>query len=133
MSVKSSVGFIHHVKKGAKVSYGGTWRASENSVIAVIPFGYADGLPRALSNKGRVLIRGEFCPITGIICMDYFMVDVTSLVSKDMGPEVGDEVVILGQQNENIILVQDIATEAGTIPYEILTGMQGRLPRIYIH
>jgi alanine racemase len=133
MSVKSFIGFIHRVNKGEKVSYGGTWQAEKNSVIAVVPMGYADGMPRALGNKGHVLIRGELCPVVGIICMDYFMVDVTNLSSKNVGPSLGDEVVVLGKQKNKIITAHEMALKAQTISYEILTGMQGRLPRIYIH
>ena len=133
MSVKSFIGFIHRVNKGEKVSYGGTWQAPKNSVIAVIPMGYADGFPRVLSNKGNVLIRGKMCPVVGIICMDYFMVDVTELAEKNQGPLIGDEVVVIGRQNDKTISAQDLANMAQTVPYEILTGMQGRLPRIYIH
>lgn len=133
MSVKTFVAFTHSVKKGAKVSYGGTWQAGRDSVIAVLPIGYADGIPRALSNKGRVLIRGEFCPVTGIVCMDYTLVDVTDLAKKGLGVEVGDEAVVIGKQKENRILAEEMAEAASTIPYEILTGMQSRLPRVYIH
>jgi len=133
MSVKSFIGFIHRVRKGARVSYGGTFQASKDSVIAVVPMGYADGLPRVLSNKGTVLVRGTSCPIVGIVCMDYFMIDVTELADQNHGPLVGDEVVIIGQQNDKIILADHLAKIANTVSYEILTGMQARLPRIYIH
>jgi len=133
MSVKSFIAFVHRIKKGEKVSYGGTWQAAKNSVIAVIPMGYADGFPRILSNKGHVLVRGQICPVVGIVCMDYFMIDVTELSEKNQGPLIGDEVVVLGQQNDKTILAQDLADLAQTVPYEILTGMQERLPRIYIH
>jgi alanine racemase len=133
MSVKSFVGFLHQVPKGGRVSYGGTWTASRDSTIAVIPIGYADGIPRALSNKGRVLIRGQSCPITGIICMDYLMVDVTELVEKGIGPTLGDEVVFIGKQQEKSIRAEEFAELAGTIPYEVMTGIQSRLARVYVH
>jgi alanine racemase len=131
MSVKSFVGLVHNVKKADKVSYGGTWQAKKDSVVAVVPMGYADGIPRSLSNKGRVIIKGEFCPMIGIVCMDYFMVDVTHIAEKDN--LVGSEVVFLGSQNSRSIFAEEVAQVADTIPYEILTGIQGRLPRIYIH
>jgi alanine racemase len=133
MSVKSFVAFIHKVKKGGKVSYGGTWQAPKNSVIAVISIGYADGIPRQVSNKGQVIIRGEICPMVGTICMDSLMVDVTNLAEKNQGPMIGDEVVLIGSQHDKVISARDLADAAQMSPYEILTGMQGRLPRIYIH
>jgi len=133
MSVKSFVGFIHRLHKGAKVSYGGTWQAPKDSVISVVPMGYADGIPRLASNKGQVLIRGQMCPMVGTICMDYIMVDVTHLAESNIGPVIGDEVVIIGTQQKNTITAQDLGVAAQTSSYEILTGMQGRLPRIYVH
>jgi len=133
MSVKSFIGFLHPVRKGSRVSYGGTFTASKDSIIAVVPIGYADGIPRALSNKGRVLVRGTFCPIVGIVCMDYVMIDVTGLVAVNQGPLVGDEVVFLGKQKEQQIRAEELAVASHTVPYEIFTGMQTRLPRVYIH
>ncbi len=133
MSVKSFVGFIQKIKKGAKVSYGGTWEAEKDSVIAIVPIGYGDGIPRLLSNKGRVLIRGEFCPITGIVTMDYIMVDVTALCDQNRGPVLSDEVVLIGKQKENRIYAEELAELVGSIPYEIFTGIQGRLARVFIH
>ena len=132
MSVKSFVAFIHKVKKGATASYGGTWKATKDSVIAVVPIGYADGLPRLLSNKGKVLIGGMFCPVAGIVTMDSTMVDVTDLV-QNKSLALGDEVVLIGTQKELAISAADIAELTGTISYEILTGMQSRLARVYLH
>lgn len=133
MTVKSFIGFMHKVLKGSKVSYGGTWTAPKDSTVVVVPIGYADGIPRSLSNKGKVLIRGELCPIVGIVCMDYLMVDVSSLVEKGIGPVIGDEVVFLGKQHEKNIRAEDLADWAGTISYEIMTGIQSRLARVYVH
>ncbi|MCC6278037.1 MAG: alanine racemase [Oligoflexia bacterium] len=133
MAVKSFIGFIHKIKKGTKVSYGGTWSAPKDGVIAVLPIGYADGIPRALSNKGEVLIRGVRCPMIGIVCMDYIMVDVSALANQGLGPELGDEVVLIGEQKGQRIRPEDMAERASTISYEIMTGMQSRLARVYIH
>ena len=133
MAIKSFIGFMHKVKKGGKVSYGGTWEAKKDSIIAVVPIGYSDGIPRSLSNKGFVLIRGERCPQVGLICMDYLMVDVTALSEKKSSAVLGDEVVLIGKQENESIRVEEVAELAGTIPYEILTGIQPRLARIYLH
>ena len=133
MSVKSFIGSVRSIKKGTRVSYSGTWRAPKNSVIAVCPVGYADGIPRALSNVGKVLVRGEFCPIVGIVCMDYILIDVTALAETHKGPDIGDEVVLLGKQKDRTIRAEEVADAAKTISYEILTGMQNRLPRVFIH
>ncbi len=130
LSLKSQVVHLHKVKKNQSVSYGGIWTATKDSVIAVIPLGYADGIPRSMSNKGRVLINGESCPIRGVVCMDYFMVDVTEQRRETL---VGDEVVLIGNQGQSLVSVNEWAELSGTIPYEILTGIQGRVPRVYIH
>ena len=90
--------------------------------------GYADGIPRALSNNGQVLVRGTRCPIAGRICMDQFMVDLTDLGEA----AVGDEVVFLGRQGAQEISADEIAERAGTISYEIVTRMSRRLPRKYL-
>jgi alanine racemase len=133
MTVKSIIAFIHSVKKGARVSYGGTWQASRDSLIGVIPVGYADGYPRILSNKSSVLVAGERCPQVGAIGMDYFMIDVTGLKERGLQVALGDEVVLIGKQKQNQIRAEELADLAGTVVYEILTGIQSRLARVYIH
>ena len=129
MTVKTSIAFLHDVKKGTSVSYGGTWTAPKDSRVAVLPIGYADGYPRALSNKGEVLVRGHVCPVVGIVCMDYTLIDVTELSSE---ASLGDEVVLIGRQGGKQIKVEEVAEKAATISYEILTGIQARVPRIYL-
>jgi len=133
LSLKSEVALIHRVKAGETVSYGGAWRAERNTVVAVIPFGYADGLPRACSNKGRVLIKGEHSPIVGMVCMEYFMADITNLAEKNISVSIGDQVTIIGTQKNNSILVEDVAEIANTIPHEILSRIPSRIPRKYIY
>jgi alanine racemase len=132
MSIKSSVAFLHTVRKGEGVSYSASWKAKRDSVIAVIPIGYAVGYPRALSNKAEVLLRGERCPVAGIVCMDYSMIDVTDLAQK-REIVLGEEVVLMGAQGAAVIGVEELANWAGSIPYEILTGIQARVPRVYLH
>lgn len=130
LSLKSEVSLLRQVKKDQTVSYSGQWKADRDCIIAVVALGYADGLPRRLSNKGEVLINGVKCPIRGIVCMDYCMVDVTE-IAKDV--VVGDEVVIIGTQKNEKLDAAQMAEITGTISYEILTGIQNRVPRVYVH
>lgn len=127
MSVKSRITFLKTVPAGTAVSYGCTFVAEKDTVLATIPVGYADGYPRLLSNKGKVLIGGQFAPIAGRVCMDQFMVDVTHIP----GVKAGDEVVLLGTQGEKEITAEEIASLSDTICYEILCGLGLRLERIY--
>ncbi|TCK92882.1 alanine racemase [Natranaerovirga hydrolytica] len=127
LSLKSHIIFLKKVKGGTPISYGGTYIASQDSVIATIPVGYGDGYPRALSSKGRVLINGEHAPIVGRICMDQLMVDVTHI----KGVQDGDEVVLIGTQKNAQITVDEIAHLTDTINYEILCGLGKRIPRVY--
>ncbi|WP_206203190.1 alanine racemase C-terminal domain-containing protein [Thermomonas sp. HDW16] len=96
--------------------------------MVTIPIGYGDGFPRALSSRGQVLIRGQRRPLVGRVCMDQFMVD--------LGPAGSayneDEVVLVGRQGDEAIRTEDLAQLAGTIPYEILTGLNERIPREYM-
>jgi alanine racemase len=101
---------------------------TRKSRIATIPVGYADGIPRSLSNgKFAFLVRGKFAPIVGKVCMDMLMLDVTDI------PEAlpGDDVVIFGQQGDAFISISDLAKAADTIPYEILVRISPRVRRIY--
>lgn len=128
MSLLSKIVYIRKIKSGEKVSYGGTWKAKRNSVIATIPAGYADGVRRELSNRGEVLIRGRRFTVAGRVCMDMTMIDVTDLP----GARVGEEVVLLGSQGREKITAFEIADACGTINYEICCGFSYRVPRIYL-
>ncbi len=127
LSLHSRVAQLKIIPAGRTVSYNGTFIARRPTRIAVLPIGYADGLSRRLSNVGQVLIRGRRAPIVGLVCMDMVMVDVTSI------PEVsvGDDVVLIGSQGRARITAADVATWAGTIPYEVLCGIGLRVPRLY--
>ncbi len=127
MSIKSSVVYIKTIKKGDSVSYGRKFTAKEDTVVATIPVGYADGYPRQVSGKSRVLINGKFAPVIGNVCMDQMMIDVTKV--KDA--KVGDDVVLVGRQGENEVTFEEIAELSGTINYEIICGIGKRVPRIY--
>jgi alanine racemase len=119
---------VRDVEPGQTVSYGGLWRAERRSRIATMPLGYADGYPRRLTNAGHVLVRGQRAPVVGAVCMDMFMVDVTGIA----GTQLGDEVVLLGEQQGARISASDWASWAGTINYEIYCGISKRVPRVYI-
>ncbi len=128
MSWQTSVIHIKTIQPGDRVSYGGQWTAPEQSRIATLPVGYADGYPRSLATRAEVLIRGQRAPIVGNICMDLCMVDITGVADAKMG----DEVVLLGAQGDEIISAYELASWAETIPYEITTGISYRVPRCYL-
>lgn len=122
---KSTVSQLKKVLKGQSVGYSRTFIAPKDLTIAVIPVGYGDGYRRSLSNgKGGVFIQGVFCPTVGNVCMDMIMVDVTHINVNS-----GDEVEIIGPNQQ----VETLATQMGTIPYELLTGISQRVHRSYIN
>lgn len=124
----SKISFMKNVPKGTPISYGGTFVTKRESVIATVPVGYADGMKRSLSNKGRVLVNGEYAPICGRICMDQFMIDVTDIG----GVKQGDPVVIIGKSGSKQISVEEIADLAGSFNYEFVCGISSRVPRWFI-
>ncbi len=127
MTLQSRSSVIRNVKKGEGVSYGHTWKAPKDSSIAVVPIGYADGWHRLLSNKTEILWNGVKAPLVGNICMDYLMVDVT-----DLPQEEENEVVFFGKSKSGAeIMASDVAIKAQTIPWEVLTSVGERVPRIY--
>jgi len=128
LSLKGRVVRLTPIAPGEPVSYGRTWRASRPSLIGLVMCGYADGLPRALSNRGSVLVRGRRAPIVGRVCMDMCMVDLSDI--PDVA--VDDEVVIIGRQGEQEISADEVAELCGTISYEILCGISARVPRLYL-
>lgn len=131
MRVRSEVVDLRTIAPGEAVGYGGLFRASRPTRIATIPVGYADGLSRALSNVGHVLVRGRRAPIVGAVSMDMSMIDVTDLP----GVALRDEVVVLGAQEgplgRDSIGADEVAAAAGTIPWEVLTSISRRVPRFY--
>ncbi len=128
LSLKSRVARLNSLAPGQSVSYGRAWRASRPSLIGLVLCGYADGLPRALSNRGSVLVRGQRAPIVGRVCMDMCMVDLSDI--PDVA--VDDEVVIIGRQGEEEISADEVAELCGTISYEILCGISARVSRLYL-
>jgi alanine racemase len=125
---KTRVVSVRSIEAGRVVGYNGTFVATEPMRLALLAVGYADGLNRALSNRGSVLIRGQRAPIVGRISMDQTVVDVTEIP----GVAAGDEVVLLGRQGEESITAEDHARCAGTIPWEIFTSIGARVARIEV-
>ncbi len=128
LSLISQVVYFKTVLAGHPVGYGATWAPPRDTHIVTVPIGYGDGYPRALSNCGEVLIRGQRRPIVGRLCMDQFMVDL----GPDGTAYVEDDVVLIGTQGDETISVEDVAGRAGTIGYEILTRLNERVPREYV-
>jgi len=115
------------VEPGNPVSYGSTWAPDRMTRVVTVPVGYGDGYPRSMSGRAEVILHGERYPTVGRICMDQVMVDIGWDSAYN-----GDEVVLLGTSNGARITVEELAEWAGTIPYEILTGINTRVPRVYV-
>ena len=128
MELTASVIHVHDVEEGGFVSYGRNYRAPSPRRVAVVAAGYADGVHRALSDRGHVLIRGHRVPIVGRVCMDMFMADVTDVP----GVVPGDEAVLFGRQQQACLPVEEQAAAAGTISYELWCAVSKRVPRRYI-
>lgn len=128
MALRTHVSFVKTLPAGTPVSYGCTYCADRDSVIATVMAGYADGVPRLLSNRGQVIIRGVKAPIVGRVCMDQFMVDVTHIP----GVQPGDTVTIFGTDGEAVITADEVAEQAQTIGYELVCGIAPRVPRVYL-
>lgn len=128
LRLETKVVHIKCIDRGDSISYGRTFVAKEPMRIATLPIGYADGYSRKLSNKGWVLIDGQRANIVGTVCMDQIMVDVTHIPRV----KIGDTAVLIGQQGSETVSADVLAHLAGTISYEILTGIASRVPRIYI-
>lgn len=127
-SFHTRVGLVKRLPRGTTVSYGRTHTLQRDSVVAVLCAGYADGIPRAASNRGHVLIHGRRCPVLGRVTMDQTVVDVT-----DVGSTIacGDEAVLVGRQRGAEITLSEFSRAADTIPWETLTSVTKRVPRIY--
>jgi alanine racemase len=127
LRLTSRIMAVHDIPVGATVSYGGQWRADRPSRVATLPIGYADGYPRHVRDA-CVLVAGQRVPIVGAVCMDMMMVDVTDLPGTAAG--VGATVTLIGRDGTESITVDEVATRAGTINYEILCGISKRVPRV---
>jgi alanine racemase len=128
MALKTRIIQLKKVPAGFKISYGATYETQRPTTIATVPVGYADGLNRLLSSNGQMLVGGQRVPIVGRICMDLTMLDVGRIDHA----QIGDEVVIFGQQGSESQTVDEMASSLNTINYEIVTGITARVPRIYL-
>lgn len=127
MAVRSKIALIKKVPAGESIGYGKTFTADRDSVIATIPIGYHDGYSRSLSNKGQVIINGEFAPVVGRVSMDWTTVDVTDIHNAS----IGDPVTVIGSDGGKSINAEDIAQATDTISYEVTCGISYRVPRTY--
>ena len=127
LSLMGPIVRIHRLKPGDGVGYGLTWKATNDTIVALVPVGYGDGLPRLLSNRGEALVRGQRVPIRGRISMDQTVVDITGVPQA----EVGDVVTFIGRQPPGEITADEVAAWANTINYEVVTTLPSRLTRIY--
>lgn len=128
LSLKSHVVYVKEVEAGVPVSYGGTYITHDKTLVATIPVGYGDGYPRSLSGIGYVLIKGRKAPILGRVCMDQFMVDVSHI------PDVaqGDEVTLIGKDQEEEISMEMLGDLSGRFNYELACDLGKRIPRVYL-
>lgn len=129
MRLKSRIAMLKWVEPGATVSYARRFTAGQRTLIASVPVGYADGYPRALTNRGEALVRGVRAKVAGTVCMDWIMLDVTGIE----GVVVGDTVTLMGPDGfGDCIHAEELADWSDTIPYAIFCGISKRVPRVYL-
>lgn len=128
MTIKAKIAHIKTLGKGEYVSYGRTYKTKDNTVVATIPIGYADGYLRELSNKGKVIVNNTLVPVIGRVCMDQLMIDITNVDNVS----VGDDVILLGEGEGVKYNADDMAEDCNTINYEIICMIKGRVPRVYL-
>ena len=128
MSIHTRIAHLKKVPKGETIGYSRTFQTDRDSLIATIPIGYQDGIPRALSNKGRVIIKNRYAPIVGRISMDWTIIDVTDVINV----QLEDEVFIIGRNSDLTILTEEVSKLSGTISYEITCGINRRVVRKYV-
>lgn len=128
MSLRTKILHVKRVSAGTFISYNSTFQTHEATTIATLPIGYADGLSRRLSNNFEVLVRGRRCPLVGRVCMDQIMIDLGDMQNV----QVGEEVVLLGKQGTEEILIYEWCRRLETIPYEVTCGISKRVARVYV-
>jgi len=129
MTFLSAVDQVKRVPAGTRIGYGGSFVCRRETTVALVPAGYADGVPRSLSGRGQVLIHGRRCPIAGRVSMDMTAVDATDLPEA---PRRGDEAAFFGRSSGARLGVEEAAAAAGTVPWELLCGVGPRVPRIIL-
>lgn len=128
LSLRSRITHLKNVSRGESLGYGRTFTAKRDSLIALVPIGYADGFSRGLSNRGKALVNGSVVPVVGRVSMDWTLLDVTEVRNT----RVHDEVIFIGSDGSNTIVAADLARELDTIGYEITCGISSRVPRIFV-
>ncbi len=128
LSWKTRIAQIKKIPQGSFIGYGCTYRTTRETVLGVLPVGYYDGYSRNLSNYSYVLIKGHRAPLRGRVCMDFIMVDITDIPGVDLE----DEVILLGQEGEEVISADYLADLASTINYDIVTRINNLIPRVII-
>ncbi len=128
MSLRSRILLLKRLPRGHKLGYGGTFAASRETLVATLPIGYHDGYARALSNRGRVIVRQRFAPVIGRVSMDLTLVDVTGVPDVS----IDDQVTLLGADGDLSVSAEEIAQTIGTISYEVTCGVSDRVPRRYV-
>ena len=126
MTLRSRIMLLKRVHRGETLGYGCTFEASRETLAAVLPIGYNDGYVRALSNRGRVIVRGTYAPVVGRVSMDLTIIDVTDVA----GISLNDRVTLMGKEDDLSIPAEEIAKTAGTLSYEITCGISARVPRV---
>ena len=124
MSMKTTISTVKIYPAGTRVSYGGVFTTGKTTRMGVVPYGYADGFSRCLSNRYSLMTKEGLAPVRGRICMDMAMIDLTNMP----GVDVGDEIEVFGERNP----IEVMAEMAGTIPYELVCAVSKRVPRMYI-
>lgn len=128
MSIKTHISYVKQLPAGIGVGYGRTYYTDKPTKIATIPIGYADGYSRLLSNRARMIVKGQYAPVIGNVCMDQLMLDITDIEGVNMG----DEVIVMGRNGDKCVSAEEIASLMGTINYEVVCGIGKRIPRVYI-
>jgi alanine racemase len=128
LTFRTEIAHLKAIRAGESVSYGREFIATRPTRVAILPVGYADGYRRGLSHRAQVIVRGQLAPVVGVVCMDMTAVDVTHI------PEAkeGDEVILIGRQGDREISAELVARWLESIPYEVLTGIGARVPRVYV-
>src|SRR5258708_2507709 len=126
-SFRTRVALVKELPTGTEISYGRTHILTRPSTVAILASGYGDGIPRAISNRGQVLVRGRRCPILGRVTMDQTVIDITDVADV----QVGDEAVLVGSQKKEEISLAEFSVWADSIPYEVLCSVTKRVPRVY--
>lgn len=128
MSWHAKISHVKELESNREISYGGTFKTDKVTKVATVPVGYADGFPRCLSNKGRVIINGKYAKILGRVCMDQFMVDVS-----DIECNINDEVVLFGTQKNAHISLEELSNSAYSFNYELPCRIPLRVNRVYVY